>query len=210
MAILFVPSKRERDLFCSHDQIVMMNYLCFRGGRVFSAIFLLLSNKVVTLRQSLVGVGRAIPETYNKHLNLTLMKRVFILLCLMLGITCSYAANAFSVPELSTDLTNSSNSYTIHAAESTSNGEVSLSADSSGYAGTTAYATCSGTQPTRYEWSATFDGDCNRYYIWPNGARADISVYLEPGDTGGLMRVTCDMYNGSTYLGTGYLYVFVY
>ena len=84
------------------------------------------------------------------------MKRVFILLCLMLGVTCSYAANSYTVPDFSVNSTSSSNNYTIHAAGSDSNGQVSLSADSSGYAGTTAYATCSGTQPTRYEWSATF------------------------------------------------------
>ena len=58
--------------------------------------------------------------------------------------------------------------------------------------------------------SAEFYGDCNRWYIQPNGNRADLSVYLGNEDTGGMLRVACAFYEGSTLLYTAYCYVSVY
>lgn len=79
-----------------------------------------------------------------------------------------------------------------------------------GYAGISVSAYSNSISPTRYEWSAVFYGDCDRYYIWPSGARADLSVYLNNNNYGGTLRVECKMYNGSTLLETCYYYLSVY
>lgn len=79
-----------------------------------------------------------------------------------------------------------------------------------GYSGISLYAYSLASTPNRYEWSAEFYGDCNRYYIWPNGYRADISVYFDNMNYGGQMRITCNMYNDNTLLGTGFYYLWVY
>ena len=78
---------------------------------------------------------------------------------------------------------------------------------SGGNAGTSLFAYYSVTAPTSYVWSATWSGQCDRWYSWPSGNRTDVSVYLNPGQTGGTLRLECAMYNGGTLLGTGVYYL---
>ncbi|MDL2265882.1 hypothetical protein LJC57_01690 [Parabacteroides sp. OttesenSCG-928-G07] len=59
-------------------------------------------------------------------------------------------------------------------------------------------------------WSAEFYGECDRWYIWPNGNRADVSVYLNSQDSGGMLRVECKIYNGNILMGNVYHYLSVY
>lgn len=54
--------------------------------------------------------------------------------------------------------------------------------------------------PTSYEWSATFSGSYDRWYIYPSGSRVEISAYLNSMNSGGMMRITCKVYSGSTLL----------
>ncbi len=89
-------------------------------------------------------------------------------------------------------------------------GNISLS-PSGGYAGAALNLYVDhATAPTSYTWSAEFSGECNRWYIWPHNGRADVSVYLDSGDSGGLLRITCKVYSGSSLIYTAYCYVNIY
>lgn len=46
--------------------------------------------------------------------------------------------------------------------------------------------------------------------MWPSGSKADVSVYFNSGDSGGVVRLECKMYNGSTLIGTATYYLSVY
>ena len=81
---------------------------------------------------------------------------------------------------------------------------------SGGYGGITLNAYYKKTAPTNYEWSAEFYGSCDRWYIWPSGSKADVSVYLNSNTSGGSVRVTCKMYKDNALLGTATYYVNVY
>ena len=89
-------------------------------------------------------------------------------------------------------------------------GQSSLTADSNGYAGATltAYPNSNYT----YIWSGVFYGECDRWYIWPSGglgtgAGADVSVYLNSGQAGGTLVLTCRIYNDTSYIGTATHYL---
>ena len=79
--------------------------------------------------------------------------------------------------------------------------------NSSGYAGVALYAYATSSSPNNYVWSAMWGGQCNAWFQWPNGSMADHSIYLNYGQSGGLLRVECKMYNGGTLLGTAYYYM---
>lgn len=64
--------------------------------------------------------------------------------------------------------------------------------------------------PTRYEWSAEFNGSCDRWYIWPSGSNADFSIYMGQNDSGGLFRINCKFYSGSTLIGNASYTISVY
>lgn len=102
-----------------------------------------------------------------------------------------------------------------HASITSSNavtlsGNTYLTTNTSNYAGTTLTVSPNYLGYT-YFWSATFTGSCDRWYIWPSndghGSSADISIYLNPGQSGGTLRVSCKVYNGLTYIGTNYTFV---
>jgi len=80
-------------------------------------------------------------------------------------------------------------------------------ANSSGYASFYVYAYATLSFPNSYVWSAQFYGQCNRWYLWPSYDRADISVYLDPGHSGGTLRIECGMYIGGTIIGTAFYYL---
>ncbi len=89
-------------------------------------------------------------------------------------------------------------------------GQSNLTVDTNGYAGATltAYPNAAYT----YIWSGIFYGQCDRWYLWPSGglgtgANADVSVYLNPGQSGGTLVLTCRIYNGTTYIGTATHYL---
>lgn len=63
--------------------------------------------------------------------------------------------------------------------------------------------------PTSYSWNAEFYGTCDRWFLNPSGNRADISVYLNPQHSGGSLRITCSMYNGSSLIGTATYYLYI-
>lgn len=138
------------------------------------------------------------------------MKRVLLFLSLIVGFVCINAAN---VVKTTTDFdpSNPPTDYYIYCP-STNTAENANINFTSGYAGTTLVARnkATVTTPDTYVWSATFSGDCDRYYIWPTGGRADVSIYVNDGQTGGVMRVICEMYKGSTLLATAYMYVTAY
>lgn len=99
--------------------------------------------------------------------------------------------------------------YYVGQSYSDDRGSSSIYA-SNGYAGTTLRAYTTGTKtPTSYQWSAQFNGSCDRWYIWPSGASADISVCFNSMSSGGTMRVTCTMYNGNWKIGDRYYYLTV-
>lgn len=81
---------------------------------------------------------------------------------------------------------------------------------SGGYGGVTLNAYYKKNAPTNYEWSAEFYGSCDRWYIWPSGSKADVSVYLNSNTSGGSVRVTCKMYKDNALLGTATYYVNIY
>ena len=116
------------------------------------------------------------------------------------GLVNAYSAIMAAAPPpayyITTSLGNYSGTSTIYA--------------SGGYAGITLLAYSNSTTPTSYVWSATWTGQCDRWYSWPSGNKTDISVYLNPGHTGGVLCVECKMYNGSTLLGTATYYLYVY
>lgn len=92
------------------------------------------------------------------------------------------------------------------------NGQTNLTADSNGYAYTTLTVSPSNTNYT-YIWSGQFNGEYDRWYIWPSGNgygnTADISIYLNPMDSGGTLAITCMVFNGINYIGTGSTYLYV-
>ncbi len=106
--------------------------------------------------------------------------------------------NTYDAVNLANSIYNSSSSLTIL-------GSNSLTANSSGYAGTTLTVSPSNSN-YRYIWSIEFVGQCNRWYIWPSnngyGNTADISIYLDPSDAGGYFIITCKAFNGTTYIGS--------
>ena len=90
-------------------------------------------------------------------------------------------------------------------------GQTTLTADSNGYAYTTLTATPSNSNYT-YLWSGEFYGQCDRWYVSPNGTygtgnTANVSIYLNPNDTGGTLMVTCRVFNGTTFIGSGSAYI---
>jgi len=74
--------------------------------------------------------------------------------------------------------------------------------NSSGYASTNLYAYSPQSSPTSYVWTAGWDGICNSWSMMPYGNRVDITVTINSGQPGGTLDITCEMYNGSTFLGT--------
>lgn len=92
-------------------------------------------------------------------------------------------------------------------------GPSSLVVDSSGYASTQIYASPSNLSYT-YFWSISFDGEYDRYYLWPIGSNnhspsADVSIYLNPGDAGGRVEINCNVYYGSAFLGSATKFIYV-
>lgn len=86
-----------------------------------------------------------------------------------------------------------------------------LYADEEGYAGTTLSATYQYPFADTFVWSATWEGSCDRWYIWPNGNRADISFYFTlPQQEGGVLSVECKRYKNNILQGTDYWTVYVY
>jgi len=73
---------------------------------------------------------------------------------------------------------------------------------SGGYASRSLYAYASQSNPNSYVWSASWSGQCANWSMTPVGNRADCNVTLNSGQSGGTLSVTCDMYNGGTFLGT--------
>ena len=54
----------------------------------------------------------------------------------------------------------------------------------------------------RYEWSANFNGIYNSWYSYPNSSTLGVSIYFSQPGNGGMLNVTCTMYNGTTLVGT--------
>lgn len=76
-----------------------------------------------------------------------------------------------------------------------------------GNATITLYAYTKKESPTSYKWNAEFYGECDRWYTTPSGNRLDVSVYLNPQHSGGSLRITCDIFNGSSLIGTATYYL---
>ena len=85
-------------------------------------------------------------------------------------------------------------------------GQSYITADSNGYAGVTLSASPNSSSYS-YFWTASFYGDCDRWYIWPSGANANISVYLNPEQAGGTLITTCRIYQNSTFIGSASHYL---
>lgn len=98
-------------------------------------------------------------------------------------------------------------SSTLSGGSSVSiSGQSYISVNNNGYAGTTLSASPYNSSYT-YFWTASYYGDCNSWYIWPNGSNADISVYLNPGQSGGTLIATCRVYHNSTFIGSASHYL---
>jgi len=82
---------------------------------------------------------------------------------------------------------------------------------SSGYASVRRYAFKhpTATTPNSFVWSIVSAAPCDRWYLYPNGSYADFNVYFT-GQSGGIFRIECKMYNGSTLLGTATYYQTIY
>jgi subtilisin family serine protease len=88
-------------------------------------------------------------------------------------------------------------------------GDYTMYVGSGGYAGITLY-NFPQIVGLSYTWSAQFYGDCDGWFLWPYGDRADVSVYLSPGQSGGTLRILCEVFVGSTFVGSSYYYLHVY
>jgi len=87
-------------------------------------------------------------------------------------------------------------------------GQSTVYADSNGYASAVLFTTVPSMAVSySFVWSSLFYGQYDRWYLWPSGNRADISVYLNPGQSGGTLRVVCDIYIGSDKVTSTYYYL---
>ena len=62
---------------------------------------------------------------------------------------------------------------------------------------------------TRYVWSASFTGNCSRWYTYPNNDVLSLSMYFANQGDSGQLNVSCSMYNGSTLVGVANYYVVI-
>lgn len=91
-------------------------------------------------------------------------------------------------------------------------GSTNLIPDSSGYAWANLSVNPNNLSYT-YLWDGVFTGECDRWFISPtnsgHGPSADVSIYLDDGDTGGRLEVRCFIFSGATYIGktSAFLYV---
>ena len=108
------------------------------------------------------------------------------------------------------DKEESNNQASTNSGSAYISGQSNLTADANGYAGATLTAYPNSTYT--YIWSGIFYGQCDRWYLWPSGGlgtgpNADVSVYLNPGQSGGTLVLICRIYNGTTYIGTATHYL---
>ena len=96
--------------------------------------------------------------------------------------------------------------YYIGRNYSDTGGSYSMRA-SGGYAGISLYAFPQMSSGLTYAWSATWTGQCDRWYIWPNGRMADLSVYLNSGHSGGTLRINCEISVGGVLASSLYYYL---
>ncbi len=54
----------------------------------------------------------------------------------------------------------------------------------------------------RYVWSVNFNGIYDSWYNYPNNDALRLSIYFSQPGNGGMLNVTCTMYNGTTLVGT--------